>query len=293
MMNTWLGVGGLLVGVISLTYSIYATRKSRREKGLAYQVFSAVPVADVISGESGYSLRVTYERPGEPPVYVERAVVQMLRFTSYGRIPIEKRDLVSGDPLRVEVVDGKVLDIALASVTRDACGISLGEVVVSEEKAYVAVDFDFLDYRDGALIQILTSDHEAQLGLRGTIVGLPGGPIRVEESEETDFSGISCLFPIILQVIALVSLPFLYRFLTGGWTRVWLLLLPFGPPLAAVAATVVLWPLIVRGRGPRLTFPAVLSPPAWHRARTFMSREFRAVRSRDRTDGIGTRDQLG
>lgn len=119
--NLFLGISGLIISVISLIYAIYVKRISKRDKELVYETMLPAPVAEVIKGESGYSLKVIYERPDASPLYIEHAAVQYVRFTNFGTIPITRNDIPDVDPLRIELIGGQILDITLVSVTRDVC----------------------------------------------------------------------------------------------------------------------------------------------------------------------------
>jgi hypothetical protein len=264
-----LGIIGTALTLISLIYAVYITRRSKREKELVYDVLEPAPIADAISKESGYSIKIIYEKPNKVSETVESVFVQYLRFTNFGRVPIKRDDSAATDPIRIEVVGSRVLDIVVASVTRDVCGIALGEVKHERGRTVASINFDFLDYLDGGLIQIVTDSADAVASLHGTVIGMPEG-IRKGEKEKTSviFPDAGCVIPLLIQIATLIAVPFLYRYLTGSWDKAWLLLLPIAALILPIALTM---PVVIAllNRSAR-RFPKPLGPPSWYRWRSSM-----------------------
>src|SRR6266571_502689 len=258
--NLGLAALGIVLSVASIGYAVYVTRKSKREKRLAYELLPPLPIATVLSKESGYSLKVFYERPGQSPRPVQQAI---LRFTSFGQEPIRSVDNAHEDPIRVEITGGAVLDAAVVAVTRPVCGVRIGDVVASGGVSTAIVSFDFLDHLDGAIVQVITDSQETGLSLRGTVIGMPGGIRKARETEDgQEVSGWGCIIPLLVQVAALGAVPLLYHRLTGTWQHVWYLLLP----VAALAIPLLLFLTTLMVLTPRaeFRFPVRLSPPDWY-----------------------------
>lgn len=281
----FLSFAGPAIGILSFAYAIYTRKKSKLEKNLVYEVMPPVAVAEVIKGQSAYSLKVVYERPGEDSVYIRHAFVEYIRFTNFGRIPIKKNDLAKADPLRIEATTGgRVLDISLASVTSDVCQITIGQPKQENGRTSAILDFDFLDYLDGGLIQILSDTDEVQATLHGTVIGMPNG-IR----KEKDISGPrspptwGCVTAIVVELVALAAVPLIYRFVTGSWKLVWLLGLPVAalivPPLFFLLVFLILEP------GAKFKFPEPLLPPDWYGLRRELS--YRLPETRYKTQKTG------
>jgi len=261
--NLALAVLGILLSVASIGYAVYVTRKSKREKRLAYELLPPLPIATVLSKESGYSLKVFYERPGQSPRAVQQAVVRYLRFTSFGQEPIRSADNAHEDPIRIEIAGGAVLDVAVVAVTRPVCGIRIGDVAAHPGVSAAIVSFDFLDHLDGAIVQVITDSEETELSLRGSVIGMPGGIRKAREKEGgPEISGWGCVIPVVVQVAALAAVPLLYHRLTGTWQHVWYLLLP----VAALAIPLLLFITALMVLTPRaeFRFPVRLSPPDWY-----------------------------
>jgi hypothetical protein len=221
--------------------------------------------------------RCSTNPPTGSPVVVERAFLQYLVFTNFGRTPITSGDLASVDPLRVQVTGGSVLDISLANVTREVCGIQLGKLVArapttngDQDVASAPIELEFLDHRDGGLIQILTDAGGCEVSLHGTVVGMPQGITRAKAAPASrSVEGLECGIFVTTQILALVCVPFLYRWMTGSWQNVLLLLLPVAAMVVPLALFILVEFALLGSRG-QLRFPELLSPSGWYVERRLM-----------------------
>ncbi|PZV22825.1 MAG: hypothetical protein DCF12_20065 [Snowella sp.] len=270
--NLALGIIGTVVSVVSFFYAIYVTKQSKKEKELIFEIIDPIPLVDTIPKDNRHSIQIIYERPNQLPEKVDSIFLQFLRFTNFGRIPIRKEDSASYDPLRVEVKGGRVLDLTLVSVTREVSQITLNEITQVEDKIIAVIDFDFLDYMDGGLVQVVSDSIDAEVTLKGTIVGMPTGVMKGDpERNSISFPELGCVIPLIIQVGVLVAVPFTYRYIIGSWKNVWLLLLPI---LALILPITLTLPLILALLNrKRIKFPKPLSLPSWYyRKRDFYER---------------------
>ncbi|MAO65428.1 MAG: hypothetical protein CL666_10550 [Balneola sp.] len=261
------GIIGAILTIISLGYAIYAFRTSHKEKKLTYDILPPTPIADAVSKQSGYSIKIVYEGTGESRETVNSVILQYVRFTNFGRIPISKEDLTSNDPLRVEIDGANVLDINISGVTRDVCNVSIQKIKEVNSKASAIIDFDFLDHLDGGIIQIVTDSPDTVASLKGTIIGMPDGLIKgKKEKNSLSFPELGCVIPLILQIAAIISVPYIYKHITGGWENAWTLLLPIAALIIPLVFTI---PLIIYwlNRG-TIRFPEHLNPPEWYRKRS-------------------------
>jgi len=260
-----LGIVGPLASLFGLAYGIYSRKRSERKKELAYDLLAPLPIAQVMPAQGEYTLRVVYEQPGQEPVYIDRAFLHYLRFANFGRTPIRKEDLASGDPLRITFSRGKVLEVSLVGVTREVCQIAVSRVDREDGIASAHLAFEFLDYLDGALVRVVTDNKNTEIALRGTIIGMPEGIIRFKEAPTSwQMPPWGCILAMLLEVLAFASLPFAYRHITGSWSFVWVLALPLIPPLFLVLVIVLVSMFATTPRG-RLEFPLPLRAPRWYR----------------------------
>ncbi len=271
--NFILGIAGFVLSVVSLLYAVYVTKKSKQEKRLVYEIMRPVPIAEVIKGQSAYSLKVVYEKTNAPPVYIEHAVAQYIRFTNFGHIPINKNDLATSDILRLEIANGKVLDVSLVGVTRDVCQIAIGSISSDDSVTIANIDFAFLDYMDGGIIQVLSDTSKLQTTLKGTVVGMPDGIKKSKDyPENTAIPNWGCSLGLIITLLSLGASIGAYRLIAGTWANVWLLGLPFVALLVPFLYIFAFF-FIMEPRN-EFTFPEKLLPPRWYYMRRLAASRF-------------------
>lgn len=263
--NLVLGILGVALSLISLAYAVYVTVKSRREKRLLYEVTPATALVDVVPKDSNHAIRIVYERPGFPSETVGGVFIQFVRFTNFGRVPIRKQDLAYNDPLRIEAKGGKILDISLVNVARDVCRIKLAPAREERDFSVVNIDFDFLDYMDGGLIQIASDSVDTSVIMAGTIVEMPSGVKQGRpRSNSMTLEGPAAALLLATWAAVLVATPLVFRVVMGSWKNVWLMFLPI---LSLAFPIIVLVPVAtVLGIGRRdPKYPGALNLPAWFR----------------------------
>lgn len=269
-----------LASVGGFVYALYYARKSRKMKSLIYETLSSVPLATAYSPEDDYNLAVTYQRKGFQEERFESVFTRFLRFANLGREPIRREDITRANPIRIKVEGVRTLDIALAGVTRTVNNVEITNQSLSENSASADLTFDYLDYKDGGLVKILTVTGEGTAILKGDVIGMPDGIKNVgETSSESRLSKIgkwlAGLFVASSFAISIIS----YYWVTGSWENVWLVVLPLIAlivPLIIVAlVATTIWP------SGRPSFPSSLSLPRWFYSlrlppHLLREREFRA-----------------
>ncbi len=274
--NLLLGLAGLLLSIVSLLYAIHVTRISNKEKKLVYEVMTSIPVADVVRSDSSFSLKLLFENSEGEDQYIQNAAIQYIRFTNFGKIPIVKDDVSSSDPLKLIVSGGKVLDISLISATRDVCQISLDQYQVSNNIFTTTINFDFIDYLDGGLIQILSDTTQISSEISGTVIGMPLDIKKVDLSESSNMSWWSCVILALLELGGVASVPLLWKYFTGGFDKLWLLVLPIIALI--VPAILFVIPYAIFNSKAKLKFPDQLITPPWYDLRKeFMYPNYRSL----------------
>lgn len=277
--SLWIGIIGTVLTFVSLIYAVYAARSSRREKRLVYELLEPVPIFEPLTGESRFHILIEFAgepEKSEPPKELKAGLyAHYVRFANVGREPIRRVDNVESDPLRLEIFEAEVLDVSLVQSTRDVCAISLGEFELKAGgRTSRRIVFDFMDQTDGALLQVFTNNPEASIIIRGTIVGMPGGltivnSIEKEINQERVKKG--CLGVIILQVVAILAVPAIFRSYMGSWKNWWVLLLPVValmiPFMALILGSLMAALQHVRHRGYPIGMSWSLKPPDWYAKR--------------------------
>lgn len=200
----WLNGFYVLVGFItifSLVYAFVVARRSDRRKILACDISPSVALVTIVPDQSGHRLSIIYEKEGTAPVNINGAYLHFVRIANLGKEPIRREDLATSDALQLQIREAKVLDVAVASVSRQVINFALSPVEETDTISIARPSFDFLDYRDGAVIRLLTDSAAAKLVLRGTVIGMPTGIFQVNELSG---SGSRRLFRVL--VVTIVSM---------------------------------------------------------------------------------------
>ncbi len=259
---TLFGIIGTLASLIGIPLTIVLARRSERQKRLIYDTTPPLPLANVLPNRTEHRLSIVYVREGEEPINVQGAYLRFVRIGNLGKEPVKREDCAPSDPPRLEIRGAKVLDIAVADLSRDVIKFELGPVEEGDESITISpVIFDFLDFRDVALIRVLTDRPTARIRLLGTVIGMPQGIRSFRDLERSPVRGIvGGSLSALLYVAAFAGSLYLFRLATGNWTLWWVLLLPIaalilpGILIAVVASTI--WP-----RGSQ--WPNAPAPPTW------------------------------
>jgi hypothetical protein len=262
------------VGVVGIIYTIYYGRRSQKKRLMVYEVSRPIVLAQAFSPEDDYKLSVLFQRKGSITEKIDSVYTTFLKFANLGKEPIRGNDIAPANPLRVTVKGARILDMQVAGFTREVNNVSLRNQVMEAERASAYVDFDFLDYQDGALIKILSVGRMGNISLEGDIIGMPEGIKNIEEihppSKNTDISG---WWFLVISVVTVILSGYIFYRVIGDWRNVWLIFLPLG---FLVILIVILFVIDARPwlRG-RPSFPKTLDLPSWCRpfaSPLFMSR---------------------
>ncbi|HSU12533.1 hypothetical protein [Longimicrobium sp.] len=265
---------GLIGGIASIAgfiYAIYYARSATRRKELQFDVTPAVPLATALSPDDEFSLSIRYQRKGAEEEIIDSAFVRFVRIANLGREPIRNSDIAPANPLRLEVHSPRVLDISGAGVRREVTNFRVVAPELRADGGTALIQFDFLDHLDGGLVKVLTTAPGGEIKVLGDVIGMPEG---VKSASEAKSSGlldiVGCSLGIVLQLAALVLTPLVYRWTTGSWDYVWLLVLPvlavLLPALLVSVIASTIWP------DSEPNFPTELAPPRWFFGRLRSSR---------------------
>lgn len=259
-----IGLVGGLASIAALLIVIRYAFQYRRAKYLVYEVSKPVPLAMAASPEDTYKLSVTFQREGEPEERLESVFVRFLRFANVGREPVRRADIAPANPLRVEVQRVRTLDIGLVATSRPVNAVAVSNQSVSESTSSANVSFDFLDSQDGAVIRVLTVGGTGTLRLCGDIIGMPHGIKDVDEVRSRGWlNRLGCALGTLLVLSSFVLSFVAFYWVTGAWTNVWLLFLPFVSliiPAFIIVIVTEIWPARVPPFPPSLAFPGWLRP---------------------------------
>ena len=252
------GVASGVASIIGLICAIYYAKQTKKFKLLAYDSTASLPLASVSAPESSYTIEILFRRGDLIEQRLKGVHVTFLRFANFGIEPIRKEDIAPSNPLRVEVTGTRILDIGLSAISREVCRIALGNTTENG----VSLSFDFLDYRDGAVLKILTESRPKYLRLNGDIIGMPQGLKTTQALRKSSLlKWVGGILIGLLFLSSFAGAAWVFYRNVGTWKYIWVLLLPFAaiivPGLIIAFVSLTIWP----GKAPE--FADTLHPPLW------------------------------
>lgn len=162
----WLGIAGLVIGLVGIPLAFWAGRRNRQRPDLrASTDFDQVMAPLSFAG----GLRLTWKK---------RSLTQVSRTNiavwNHRGDTVRGDDIVEADPLRIAVADDdEILQVRIASFSREQ-----NQMVVDGK----AISFDFLDARDGAVLEVLHLG-DAPARIVGTVRGA-----KIRNASQVDLS---------------------------------------------------------------------------------------------------------
>lgn len=161
----WVGAGLALLGVVLGIVSIFSYRFGIKSPKPVYQKTAL----RLIGGEHALPSEVEVLYSSKP---VQRLTKLVVIFWNDGTSVLDKADVAESDPLKLKV-DGEVLSAQLLKQTKP-----VNQFRVRLDDTYINIahiSFDYLDPKDGAVIEILHTAHEKYASFEGSIKGLAMG----------------------------------------------------------------------------------------------------------------------
>jgi hypothetical protein len=160
------------IAVISLIITFIFYVKSKREKKLVYVTKSFGLIQDSISSIDNLSIKYNDED-------VKSLTLTQISFWNDGRDTIKSDDVAKSDTLKVKLNDEcKVYSAKLTKTQKET-----NEISIETENNQVYIMFSYLDYSDGAILDIYHSGNPSdEVKIVGTIIG--GLEISLAEKEE-------------------------------------------------------------------------------------------------------------
>lgn len=225
-----------LIGIITFIIGCLLYRASRIGPRPVYQ-FGALRLIG----------KEEQELPGEVKVLFSNRAVPRLTKThlilwNSGKATLEGENIVVDDPLRLEFSKGaQVVKVHFPKITRKANNFTAR--INPDSPNQVICNFDYLDVRDGVVIELLHTDKERYPKVQGSIRGIPKGilnwgrispPLRIsKEIPEIIMIILGFLFILILvsdskrrissdnflDFLAVIGFAGLFSFILRNWLR--------------------------------------------------------------------------
>jgi hypothetical protein len=194
---------GVILGFIGVTLAIVFFLKSRRIKRPIYTIRSVHLIRDVSDRVDFLEIKYAGER-------IPNLTSSKITLWNQGRETIEGSDIAQADPLSIRTAKG--LKILEARVLQSVNAANRLDVSKNVDDSGASIRFDFLDYGEGAVIQVLhTGSSSSDLSVTGTIKG--GGQFRIKHlSQRRWFSSttgiILCFFTPFLYLACVLSINY-------------------------------------------------------------------------------------
>ncbi len=209
--NPFLNLIFLILAIASVVISIFLYYIGKKNKEPTYLIKNFPIINDSISVIK--ELNIKYMEQD-----IKRLTISKISFWNNGRQTIEGSDIAPADKLRIKLESGeKIISAKIILESKKANNIS-----VNIENNETFICFDFLDYGDGAILDIYhTSPSEISPSIEGTIKG--AHPIKYGEYEKNylifkvigPFSDLMHSFgikenSIVEHIVIIMITPFLF-----------------------------------------------------------------------------------
>jgi hypothetical protein len=183
---------GVILGVLGIIVAAVVAWWFARGPRLVMQASGTT----LVSTPSDDRIAVLYK--GEPVPRVTQTIVWLWR---EGRGTVRGSDIVDDDPIVLCVPpDDRILDAGLLSQSKPTNAVAVA-FDASNPDAGASVGFAYLDPRQGAVIEVVhTAESPESVDVRGTIVGIPKGIVRVT-------GGVEVELPVGLAGAVSVTVP--------------------------------------------------------------------------------------
>jgi hypothetical protein len=112
----------------------------------------------------------------------------------------------------------RTLDITLSRASRPVARVDVANMYLVKEHSHADLTFDFLDFRDGGVVKIVTEGGKGKITISGDIIGIPEGIRHCDEIRPLGLSNKIEGALVTLSVDSgLLLVPFAYRWITGSW----------------------------------------------------------------------------
>lgn len=162
-----ISVIGFFIGLILAIWSLVVGIKGRAKKSLSLSLIGYNLIKDFSEKIDGLNVSFNDDK-------VKNFTVTKIAVWNSGNITLTKSDIVDADPFRIEISDDLIiLDYQILQTNEPSNQFKLISAKTEEGKEYLKVDFDYIDRRQGCVIQIFhNGQSSSQIGVKGRIKGI-------------------------------------------------------------------------------------------------------------------------
>ena len=203
------GLVGVLIAIAGVWYAVYARRNPLSRARLAYQTSKLRYFEE---GDYALPADAAMTFKGQPVTRLYKVTIVLW---NAGSAVLHGKDIVDSEPIRVSVLDGRVLSHGVTRVTTEVNNAELHPIADMTDE--VAVSYDYLNPGDGLVLQVMHSGSGSTM--RGTAKGLPKGPedwgtiVSVEKPKQAWYASHSAT---MLLVTLGLSMTFAFYWIRSG-----------------------------------------------------------------------------
>jgi hypothetical protein len=164
----WLGTIITAFGVIAALVAAFVTYLLTRQRSRLAFCFQGERLLGLASGALPEGITVSYEGEDIPRLMRSTVIIW-----NAGEKIILRDDVITRDPLRIQIHDGRILSASIGRASREVVEFDIEMRQDSPREANIS--FAFLDTKDGAVIEVLHTSEQRFVDVVGTIRGLPKG----------------------------------------------------------------------------------------------------------------------
>lgn len=179
---------GSLIGIIGIILGIFGIFSYRISKSVAKPSYQKSSLRLIGRNEDNLPKYVTVTYKGNE---VDRLTKTTLTIWNDGTETLDGSDVVDSDPLLISFKENdKILSYKILKKTKEANAFSLIKCEAFTNK--LRLEFEYLDPKDGVVIELLHDSEERYPEFSGTIKGLPSGFVdqgRVMQRKRNNYKG--------------------------------------------------------------------------------------------------------
>jgi hypothetical protein len=159
--SPYIGISSLIIGIIIAIVGIWISFFIRRIKSPVYSVVSYNLIINYVPKLSDVSIKYKDQD-------IRNLSVSRIAFWNRGKDTINKSDIIDVDPLKITITSGqKLLD---ATIIYEKNKTNLFKILKIADD-HILFTFDYLDFNDSAIFQILHTGRKGDIKIEGTIKG--------------------------------------------------------------------------------------------------------------------------
>ncbi|MDR2570619.1 MAG: hypothetical protein LBD23_10045 [Oscillospiraceae bacterium] len=195
--NPWITLISIPLALIGLILTLILYFKGKRKKSIKYYLEGDSLFEDFVEKINGLSIQFFGKQ-------IKTLTVTKIVFWNSGTETINREDFPTNDIFYINIEDGyEILDVSIIRSNNQSNNIA---VSLSEDEKKIKIDFEYLDPKNGFILQIFhtSTEYSSKFNVNGSIKGFG----KLSEGEVTDKSRLSSISFVVflLSVYAIFGI---------------------------------------------------------------------------------------